>query len=404
AVAYFVSVLPLIGFVLYVERRVLHLERSPWRDVFLRLALPIAGEAICLLLLRGHVSALPSLVGLLCLSIAAMPLAYLCLLAPAEDRRIMRELFGAPRWAGSSSNVMPPILFRIVWPLTWPIRLYLRWMPVKRGTQRLYRALDRFIRSVGTGTFRAVLPRGRLAELRFDEVVGRTYLIRGAFEAGESELLHRYAKVGTTAIDVGANVGLLTMALADGVGNRGCVWAFEPFAENFDRLRQNMSLNGFEHVEVFQCAVSDSDNGAWLNVADDPAYHSLAGVQEDRATGDQIKVATTTLDDTWRARKCPFVSVIKIDTEGTEPTVVAGALALITNCKPVLVVETLSGSAAGAVGELLRPYGYAEVRSLHVQRITRVFSPRAVVCVASSEIVEPRSENGQRGTPQTCAS
>jgi hypothetical protein len=133
-------------------------------------------------------------------------------------------------------------------------------------------------------SFVAQLPGGWSAELRFDEVIGSTHLIFGGFEVGESQLLRVLAEAGTTAIDVGANVGLLTIALADAVGQTGSVWAFEPVPATAERLRRNLALNDLTNVEIFELAVTDSEGGALLNVADDPAYHSLGVVYENRGT------------------------------------------------------------------------------------------------------------------------
>jgi O-antigen/teichoic acid export membrane protein len=92
ALAYLASVLPVVGFIHYVERRVLRLERSPWPGLIARLGPLIAAEALCLAFLRSQVTSLASLIGVLCLSFVAMPLVYLGLMASPEDRNIVRAL------------------------------------------------------------------------------------------------------------------------------------------------------------------------------------------------------------------------------------------------------------------------------------------------------------------------
>jgi hypothetical protein len=92
AVAYLASVLPVVAFIGYVERRVVGLERSPWPPVFARLAPPVAVEVVCLVLLRAHVTSLPVLLTTLCVSALAVPAMYFGLLASEEDRAIARAL------------------------------------------------------------------------------------------------------------------------------------------------------------------------------------------------------------------------------------------------------------------------------------------------------------------------
>jgi O-antigen/teichoic acid export membrane protein len=101
AVAFLVSMLPVIGFVAYVEQRMLRLERSPWLAIAARLAVPVGLASLAIVLLRREVTSLPVLLVLLALSFVAIPGLYLTLLAPSEDRLLVRELFKtAPDRAG----------------------------------------------------------------------------------------------------------------------------------------------------------------------------------------------------------------------------------------------------------------------------------------------------------------
>lgn len=268
---------------------------------------------------------------------------------------------------------MPHSMFGLVWPLTWPARLYLRKSPCRYGKKVLGRLLNALILHTTSGTFEAQLPGGRMATLQFSEVIGRTYLMLGGFEVGEARLLRELALPGTTAVDVGANVGLLSIPLSDAVGDGGRVWAFEPLHATAERLRSNLALNGITNVDVSELAVTDVESEALLNVADDPAYHSLGVVYESRGTGQQIVVQTTDLDSIWMQRGSPSISVIKIDTEGTEAAVVSGAAALIEACRPAVVVEAPSSSATAAIAALLVPHGYREAPTKGLQSATRVF-------------------------------
>src|SRR6185369_14589437 len=60
----------------------------------------------------------------------------------------------------------------------------------------------------------------------------------------------------------------------------------------------------------------------------------------DRITdGTVIKVPVVSLDESWRQLAEPDVSLIKIDVEGAEADVFAGASALLERCRPAVLVE-----------------------------------------------------------------
>jgi ubiquinone/menaquinone biosynthesis C-methylase UbiE len=65
-------------------------------------------------------------------------------------------------------------------------------------------------------------------EARSDESIGYSLITTGVFDLPVTETLLRLADSGELAIDVGANIGAMTSALAAAVGPAGEVWAFEP--------------------------------------------------------------------------------------------------------------------------------------------------------------------------------
>jgi len=65
---------------------------------------------------------------------------------------------------------------------------------------------------------------------------------------------------GDTVVDIGANIGAFTVLAAKIVGSSGCVIAFEPILQAFERLRENVALNAFKNVECRRAAV-DAQEG-----------------------------------------------------------------------------------------------------------------------------------------------
>jgi FkbM family methyltransferase len=80
-----------------------------------------------------------------------------------------------------------------------------------------------------------------------------------------------------TVLDLGANVGQLTLVAAHREGPTGSVHAFEPRPELARHFRSNLELNSLENVAVNPTAVSDTSGHATLHVVepDDPGVNSI---------------------------------------------------------------------------------------------------------------------------------
>src|ERR1700744_1427705 len=74
-----------------------------------------------------------------------------------------------------------------------------------------------------------------------DRFIGHALERYGEYSEAEPELWAKFIKAGDHVIDVGANIGCFTLALADLVGPSGNVYAVEPQPETFDLLKRNTS-------------------------------------------------------------------------------------------------------------------------------------------------------------------
>jgi len=127
--------------------------------------------------------------------------------------------------------------------------------------------------------------------------------------------------------EIGAHIGVWTVFLARRL-SRGEVHAFEPDAENRSQLQANLALNAVSNVSVHGVAIGDRSGTAPFAVyADDrDARHSLVPTEgHDRI----IDVATLRLDDVPARLGIAEPTALKIDVEGAEGLVIAGAAALL---------------------------------------------------------------------------
>ena len=180
----------------------------------------------------------------------------------------------------------------------------------------------------------------------------------------EPELVHleRLLSPGDIFVDVGANMGIYTLVASRLVGEAGKVIAFEPSAQSFPLLRQNIALNGLTNVLAFPTALSHETGRARLYHGPDPVCNSLG--KDPSWGGDAEEVATDALDNALRKISIDRVDVIKMDVEGAEEWVLRGALKVLTSMRPIVIFEinpgvcSCLGLSPHGVPKLLQSLGY----------------------------------------------
>lgn len=152
----------------------------------------------------------------------------------------------------------------------------------------------------------------------------------------------------TTCLDIGANIGLTTCLLARRVP-QGRVFAFEAIPRTSAMLRRNLAANAIANAVVVEAALADRPGILALNEAPDAAAsHALTGAH-DAAT---LVHATALTVDGWAASEPHLgpVGFIKLDVEGFEPNVLAGAADLIARDRPLILMELNSWCLNGLHG------------------------------------------------------
>jgi FkbM family methyltransferase len=220
----------------------------------------------------------------------------------------------------------------------------------------LFRA-RRKIRRILLGRFRPSLPSFRQTTYRgvkilvlANEEVGWRLLVDGSYEHQEIEWLERMVKTGDTCVDVGANVGIMSLFMAKGAGKDGKVFAFEPASLNRAILEMNLELNGLKNTLISNSILSDIVGSRSFSVSEDSAFSSIrpTGRKEQAA---EITVPSTTLDHEFAEKNCR-VDVLKIDVEGAELLVLQGGKKLFNNSslRPRAIFIELSTTNQSAYG------------------------------------------------------
>ena len=214
--------------------------------------------------------------------------------------------------------------------------------PLNRG--RKVRAMIEFVRwQAGSRLVPGHVVFNWVAGARFIASPGETgvtgNIYCGLHEFADMAYLLHVLRSDDLFVDIGANVGSYTILACAARKAKGC--CFEPVPETFERLMDNLRLNDLSgHVEAFNIGLSDKECEMVFTSGENCANHVVANTEN---PPDSIRVKVTQLD-TILKDKSP--SVMKIDVEGFETPVLAGAHAILSNKSLHSVIMELNGSGS----------------------------------------------------------
>lgn len=174
---------------------------------------------------------------------------------------------------------------------------------------------------------------GLMAYNIHDFYIGRSLDFYGEFSHEETKAFAQFLKPGMTVIDVGANIGAHTLYFARAVGPAGRVVAFEPQPAIHRLLCANLALNEITNARAMQMGVGRENGHAFLPAFDYTQPGNFGGGSLATHGTEQVPVVSI---DSLGLAQCHF---IKVDVEGMEEDVLAGATQTVARCRPVLYVE-----------------------------------------------------------------
>ncbi|MBA2238996.1 MAG: FkbM family methyltransferase [Lysobacter sp.] len=161
----------------------------------------------------------------------------------------------------------------------------------------------------------------------------------GLHEFADMGFLLHFLRNEDLFVDVGANLGSYSILACAAIGARGI--AFEPVPSTFSRLVENMRLNNLdERLRCVRKGVSAQQGVIAFTSGMDATNHALASGEQ---CDDKVTVETTSLDAALRGEN---PALIKIDVEGYETLVLAGAREVLDNQGLSAVIMELNGSGA----------------------------------------------------------
>jgi FkbM family methyltransferase len=194
---------------------------------------------------------------------------------------------------------------------------------------------------------------GKLMYLLNDAYIGRSLDVYGEYSEGEIDLFRQLLRPADVAMDVGANIGALTVPMAKLVQpGGGAIVAFEPQRAIFDILCNNLRLNGLANVSAFRRAAGSTSGTIRVPPLDYQRTDNFGRVALGGGSGDEVQLVT--ID----SLALPRLRLLKVDVEGMEQDVITGARATIERLKPAVYVENDRAERSRQLISLLFDVGY----------------------------------------------
>jgi FkbM family methyltransferase len=210
-------------------------------------------------------------------------------------------------------------------------------------------------------------------------------LMDGYWERWITDVFLSVVLPGMRAVEIGANVGWYSLLAAGIIGTAGKLTSFEASPRMAELLRRNLSINGFlDRTEVVNKAAFSVNQilefgvydkymgGSSLFAAQAQAANPCRGARRlDPQSGDTfqlIEVEAIALDSYFAPGS--KIDFIKIDAEGAEPHILAGARRLLAENKDMQILAEFSPRLLRLAGSSAQQF-YDEIRALgfHVFRI-----------------------------------
>jgi FkbM family methyltransferase len=181
-------------------------------------------------------------------------------------------------------------------------------------------------------------------DLDISQGIDFSIFLLGCFEPKTSRALEKLIRPGFVVIDVGANIGAHTLNIARLVGSTGQVIACEPTDFAFLKLAKNIDLNPHlrSRVTALQCFLGPVAEhkvpkliySRWPLKGGPDLHQKHLGAKE-VTTG----AKPTSIDEIVKNLDLKRIDLVKLDVDGFECEVLAGAKSVLWKYKPVFVME-----------------------------------------------------------------
>lgn len=171
------------------------------------------------------------------------------------------------------------------------------------------------------------------------------YVLReqGDWFEDEIHFVRKFIKPGMIALDIGANYGLYSTAIATNLGESGKLWCFEPTPNTAKALRNTIEKNNLKkQVEIIEAGLSDHIGTATFYLSPNAELNSLTSANETET--ESLTINLLTLDHCKQEHNWESIDFIKLDAEGEEANILKKATETLEKCSPLIMFELKHGN------------------------------------------------------------
>ncbi|MDB6002208.1 MAG: hypothetical protein JWP52_3907 [Rhizobacter sp.] len=199
-----------------------------------------------------------------------------------------------------------------------------------------------------------------------------TYYLGRYYELGVQKCLDALLRPGDRFVDIGANIGMITLHARSRVGAAGQVDCFEPNPDCVAAIREHLEINQLTNVVIHPCALAETPGSLVLSLTSEHSgTATLADVGDAavRSIRVDVRVGDEVIAGAPRA--------IKIDVEGFELHVLKGLQRTLSTHKPFVIIELIesqlarAGTSVAEVSGFLFGLGYEAYGISSARRLLR---------------------------------
>jgi FkbM family methyltransferase len=198
------------------------------------------------------------------------------------------------------------------------------------------------------------LPWGQTILARTSDIIGRAIATHGIYDLAVTEAIWRLTEPGDVALDIGGNIGYTALLLSLKAGSTGKVTVFEPNPDTIAILQENISRwksKDLAPIAIERVALSDTEGWASLTTPDETNSGSATLSAH---SGRSVTVTTKRID----SFRFGVIDIMKIDVEGHEYKVLAGARSLLSKSAPRDILFEEHADYPSQSHRVLEDYGY----------------------------------------------
>jgi len=165
-------------------------------------------------------------------------------------------------------------------------------------------------------------------------------LFYNIYEPAITSLIKHIVRRGDVCLDIGANIGTLTLVMGFAAGPEGRVIAVEPNPSIAARNQQNLDLNRLTNCQLIQAAVSDKEGTTTLYCAPEDSFHQgWSSLKPSERTPNQVSVDLIRGSQLEEKIGSGPLTFVKIDVEGHDFVVLKELHHAVATHRPHVVLE-----------------------------------------------------------------